>query len=558
MTEPGHGAEVFVRQLVAAGVRWIFGNPGTTEQALIDRLQDHDGIDLILALHEGVAVAAAEGYARASGTVGVVQLHAGPGLGNGMGMLYNARAGQTPLVVYVGQSQQPTLYQEPTLSTDLVLLAAPVAKWAHEVRTAQEIPQVLRRAFKVAMTPPRGPVVVAVPMDLMEAPCTAPVLPPSYVATGVRPDPRAIEDAATVLLDASSPAIVVGDGVSSAGARAAVGALARLLGAPIFGGSMSEVVTEPGEPLRAARLPFDGRGTLALLDGYDAVVAVGTKVFAQLFPADGWPLADRPLVHIGLDPWELGKNQPATIVFGEEQASVEELVAAVESGLTTELRTDWASRRALEEDRIARSRRRVAAGEGSATGGGPMPVEDAVAAIAAALPDDVRLVDETISAYGVVAGHFDQPPGHWFRGRGGGIGGGMAMPIGVQLADPDSTVVCLTADGSAMYSITALWTAAHHRLPIVWIVLDNRGYRLLKLNTLQFTTRSRPAGRAFVGADLVDPELDFVAVAQGMGVPAERVTTPEQIGPAVKRALARRAGPSLIQVVVDGDVPVPA
>src|SRR5215469_15633564 len=175
MADRRSGAVALCEQLVAAGVEWIFGNPGTTEQQLLHRLPDFPSLGFVVALHESVAVVAAEGYARASGKVGVVEMHAGPGLGNGMGMLYNAAEGRTPLLVYVGQSAQSGLYLEPTLSTNIVAMAAPVAKWAAEVRTAEEIPQVIRRAVKVALTDPCGPVVVGVPMDLMTADCAAPV-----------------------------------------------------------------------------------------------------------------------------------------------------------------------------------------------------------------------------------------------------------------------------------------------------------------------------------------------------------------------------------------------
>jgi benzoylformate decarboxylase len=156
-------ATVFVEQLRAAGVRWVFGNPGTTEQAFLDELQYHDDIDLILTLHEGVTVAAADGYARAAQSVGFVQLHSGPGLGNGMGMLYNAGISGTPLVVYVGQPPVASLHQDPTSNSDFAAMAAPLVKWAYEVRTADELPMVLRRALKIALTPPYGPVVLAVP-----------------------------------------------------------------------------------------------------------------------------------------------------------------------------------------------------------------------------------------------------------------------------------------------------------------------------------------------------------------------------------------------------------
>jgi benzoylformate decarboxylase len=557
MTAARTGADAFLEQLIAAGVRWIFGNPGTTEQAVIDKIQDHDGIDLIVALHEGAAVAAADGYARATGTVGAVLVHAGPGLGNALGTLYNARAGQTPLLVYVGQAEQRSFHLEPTLSGDFTAMAAPWAKWAYEVRTTEEIPAVLRRALKVASTPPRGPVVISVPIDLTSAPCAAPAIAPSSVSTAVRPDPAAVAEAARVVLGARSPALIVGDGVASSGAVAEVGALARLIGAPIFGGSMSEVCVDPDEPLRAARLPaVEGALAQKALAPYDVIVAIGTKVLQQIFPEPVPPLGTRPVVHIGLDPWELAKSQTSTVVFGDERVAVADLVACLDADLGPERRAEWAKRAADVGRALDAAREKAIAADRATAGGSPMTAEEAFAAIGAALPNDAYVVDETISNYGGAARYLHLGPGHWFRGRGGGVGVGMAMAVGVQVAHPGKPVLAVVGDGSAMYSITAVWTGAHHDLPIVWVVMNNRSYRLLKQNTLSH--RGVVPGRAFVGADLNAPELDFASLAKGMGVQGERITDPARIGPAIRAAFERRV-PVVLDVVIGQDLaPAPA
>ena len=255
MTDRRIGAQAFLEQLTACGVEWVFGNPGTTEQTVIDYIQDYPQLGLILALHEGVAVGAADGYARASGRLGVVQLHAGPGLGNAIGNLYNAYISHTPMLVYVGQSPQRALYQEPVLTADLVAMSRPVTKWAYEVRTADEIPQVTRRAVKVATTAPCGPVLLSIPLDLTDETCAAPVLPQQPVHNAIRPDPAAVAAAAQALRSADAPLILAGDAVATSGAVDAVSRLARLIGAPIMEGAAFETVADPGDPLLAGRLP---------------------------------------------------------------------------------------------------------------------------------------------------------------------------------------------------------------------------------------------------------------------------------------------------------------
>ena len=531
------GADAFIEQLIEAGVRFVFGNPGTTEAPVLSRLHKYPELTFIVALHESVAVCAAEGHARATGEIGVVELHAGPGLGNGLGMLYNAAEGRTPLLVYVGQVEQSGLYLEPTLSGDFVAQSYPIAKWAHEVRTADEIPQIVRRAVKVATTPPCGPVVLSVPMDLMEAPCAGLVARTSRIRTAVRPDRGAVEDAVEVIARADAPVVLAGDGVVSAGAIDELAELARLIGAPIHGAFMTETCIRPDEPLNAGRLPsIDGAAAAHALAHYDCVIAVGTKVLAQIFPIPGLPLDERDVVHIGLDPWELAKNQPSMVVFGDERESLRELIEILATRLESR-RIECDGRRARAEQTIADTRQRALDADRDRWSETPMSPERAIAEMAALTPEGAYVIDESITAYGALSRYFRLEPGRWFRLRGGGIGEGMAMPIGVQLADPGATTVALIGDGSSLYTITALWTAAHHDLPITWVILNNRSYRVLKENARLGSTPTSAADR-LVGVDLTRPEIDFVAVANGFGVEAHRLTTPGDIEQHYPAALA--------------------
>src|SRR3989454_3914613 len=186
------GRSAMIEQLLAEGVRYIFGNPGTTEQAFMDALQDYPQLKYILALQESVAIGVADGYARASGRPSFVQLHIMPGLGNAMGMLYNSYRTHTPMVIYAGQHPQRGASQEPILAGDLVRLAEPLTKWAVEAQDANEVPLLVRRAFKVAMEPPRGPVFISVPTNVMDEESEADILPSAPADTRVRADRTAI------------------------------------------------------------------------------------------------------------------------------------------------------------------------------------------------------------------------------------------------------------------------------------------------------------------------------------------------------------------------------
>lgn len=551
MTGLRTGRQAFAEQLVAAGVRHVFGNPGTTEQAFIDVLQDYP-LDFVLALHEGVAVGAAEGYARRSGEPAFVLLHTAPGLGNAMGMLSNAVLGRTPMVVYVGDMPRSSSFGEPALSGPILDMARTVSRWAWRVDCVDDLPQAVRRAFKVAVHE-RGPVILVVPSDVMDEPTAAPVCPPDLISRARTPDPAALSRAADTLARAERPAIVVADEIAEVGGQAAVGALAARLGAPVYQGYATEVAVAPDDPFDAGALPlFGGAGPASVLAGYDCVLALGTHLFKQAFAAAGPPLPlDVDVIHIGLDAWELAKNQPAQALEGDPAVAAADLDRLLKDRLDPDrVRV----RRSAVEALLRDSRDRRASQARAGWDDTPLSASRAVHTVLAELTADTVVVDEAVSAQPWVAVHRRHAPGTWLRSRGGGLGAGMSLPVGVALAEPDAPVVSLVGDGSALYTITALWTAAHLRLRVLWVVLDNGGYRMLKLNTASYLGPDRDPGRPFVGADLHDPMIDFVGLADGMGVGSARVTSFAELGAAVRKAL-ETDGPTLLQVMVDGSGP---
>src|SRR3954454_16206989 len=225
------GKRALLEQLVADGTRHIFGNPGTTEQPFMDVLQDYPQVQFVLALHEGVAVSMADAYARLTRRPAFVELHIAPGLGNGLGMLHNARVGKTPMVVFAGQSPSSVLLQEPHLSGPLVDMAKPIVKWAAQIEHAHDIPRALRRAFKIAAEPPAGPVFLALPMDVLDSEAEMDIAPTTYVSWRTRPELEGLKAAADLLAKAKRPMLMVGDGVNAAGAQSEATALAELVGA---------------------------------------------------------------------------------------------------------------------------------------------------------------------------------------------------------------------------------------------------------------------------------------------------------------------------------------
>ncbi|MBI2913031.1 MAG: thiamine pyrophosphate-binding protein [Chloroflexi bacterium] len=550
------GRYAMMEQLSAEGVAHVFGNPGTTEQAFMDALQDYPRLQYILALHESVAIGVADGYARAGGRPAFVQLHIMPGLGNAMGMLYNSYRARTPLVIYAGQHPQRGASQEPILAGDLVRLAEPLTKWAVEAQDASEIPVLLRRAFKVAMDPPRGPVFLSVPTNLMDEEADATIAPASYVNTRVRPDPEAIERVARLLAESRSPVIICGDGVATSGGQTDLVQLAEATGARVHASFTAELAFPSDHPLYAGLLNvISAAGLKGQLSSADVILAVGTPVLPLLFPLDESPFPEKAaVIHIDLDLPEIGKNWPIQMgLLADPRLALAGLVAALNRTLTAEQR-EAAKQRAAAVQTMSEQLMRAFDGAARARWDSvPISAGRMMSELAAALAPGTILFDESITAGGYLMRYlrFSEPGSH-YRASGGGLGPGLPNPIGIKLARPDRPVLSVVGDGAALYTIQALWTAAHHKIPVTWVVANNASYRILKLNMLEYLGEGA-VGRQFVAMDLTDPPLDFSRLAAAFGVKGARIEHPDEVGDAVREAQQANE-PRLVDIVIEGDI----
>jgi benzoylformate decarboxylase len=550
------GRQVLMETLVGQGVEYLFGNPGTTESPIIDSLQDYPQIRYVLGLHEGVALGAASYYAQASGRVGVVNLHVAPGLGNALGMLYNALKAGSPLVVTAGQQDTRLRLREPLLGHDLVAMAAPVTKWSVQAERGDEVASVLRRAFKVAQEPPGGPVFVALPIDVLEQETEQAALPPATLYLEHEPDPAGVAVAVEALLASRHPVIVAGDDVRRRGAHAELRSLAESLGAAVWvEGVRQHLVFPTTHPSYRGQLPFDAAAIRKALDGADAVLLVGGPFFEEVWFAPGSPFAeDAAVLQIEDSPGRLARNYPLRVgLLASPAAGLRAVRLALERAGGSALGAAAAERnatlRSLRARDMAAQRERAAKRWNSE----PIAIPRLMAEIETALPPDAIVVDEAITASIDLARTltFEQP-GDYFGARGGGIGQGLPGALGVKLAYPGRPVVAISGDGSSMYSIQALWTAAHHDLAVIFVILDNREYRILKHNMDAYRQRfGVRVERPYAHMDLGKPEISFVDIARGMGVAASRVTRPGELAPALAAALGA-GGPYLLDVMVEG------
>ena len=545
-------AAALMRTLRAAGVRYLFGNPGTTELPFLDAL-DGSGLEYIVALQEATAVAAADGWAQASGEVGVVNLHVAPGLANGLSILHNAARARAPLVVTAGQQDTRLLLGDPILAGDLVQLSEQFTKWSHEVRRPDDAVPALRRALTLARTPPTGPVFLSLPMDVLAEDTADPGDIPPVVPAPPRADPAAIERAADLLAAAARPSIVAGDGVARAGAVPALVALAETLGAPVHGEPIYRRVNFPGDhPLWRGGLHPTVAGARKALEGADAVLLVGASAFTWFLHTPGTPLGPGvAVIQMGAEPDEIGKQYPVTLgIVGDPRGGVTALAQAMARRLTPEARRAAAERAAaLAGGRAEHARRVRAAAEGDA-GRAPVSVAYLMHALAGLLPREAIVVDESASSLPHVLRQLPLgEPGAFYGSKTGTLGWAMGAAIGIQLAAPGRKVVVTIGDGSVMYAPQALWTAARYRLPITYVVANNASYAILKsgMETLGLASAKRGV---FPGMDLLDPEIDYLGLSRALGVRARRVEAPGQVRDALADALAHD-GPALVDVAID-------
>src|SRR5829696_6304734 len=332
------GKRAFLELLKQEGVEILFGNPGTTELPLMDALAvDHD-IRYVLALQEAAAMAMADGYAQASGKLAVVNLHVAPGLGNAMGMLYDAQKSAAPVLVTAGQHDQGFNVTEPILWADLPTLARPLVKWSAEVHRLADLPRMIHRAAKTALAPPTGPVFLSLPADVLNAEEEIDLGAPTRVAPQIRGDRAAIEAAATLLAKAERPLIIAGDAVAQSRAHAELVELAELIGAPVYPEAIANTASFPSShPLFRGAMVRLAPAIRDILAEHDVLFSVGGDLFTLSLPSDVEPApADLAIIHLDVDPWELGKNHPAeAAILGDPKATLPELTACVRERMTS-------------------------------------------------------------------------------------------------------------------------------------------------------------------------------------------------------------------------------
>ena len=551
------GADLFVEALESYGITHLFGNPGTTELPISERIGE-SSIEYVLALHEDVAVGAAAGYASArryhaheDGGVlplGVANVHVAPGLAHGLGNLHGASYTGAPLLLTAGTYSTDFQHEEPILSGDLVRMAEPFTKWAAEVKHVDALPTMLRRAVRVALTPPTGPVFLALPLDVALAETEREPERLGEIPTAGRGDEGAIERSAEAISEAESVLTVVGDGVARGGERAvsAAAAFAEASGARVCGEYITSESSFPTDhPLWDTHLPGGASVATERFAGADCLVFVGCSTNTPSLRYDGRRVpAEATLVAIGDDPWELGKNEPADhTVIGDPGTVLGELAARIGERLPEAER-----RKRIDRVETALDRSAPAPTESD----DPRASKDDLARALAATAGEALLVNEGVTAGAPLRRRLHLGPGRLLGNKSGGLGYGLPASIGAAFAEAERgeesrEVLGFIGDGSYLYYPNAIYTAARHDLDLTVVIADNRNYRILKDNTMRIFG-GEETDHAFVATEF-EPPVDLVRNAESHGASARLVDDPEGIEGAVEEALSE-SGPTVLDVLI--------
>ena len=552
------GIEVLLEILSAAGVRHIFGNPGSTELPLNDALVKDSRFGYIFGLHELPLTAMADGYAIASGGLGVVCVHTCCGLGNAMGMLYNAHCAGSPLLILAGQQDRRLRFGDPVLAGEMVGVVRPWTKWAVEVQRIEDLPSAVRRAVQAALTPPTGPVFLSLPVDIqLETAQGLDLRPPQLPDRRIRPPAEALHQAAEMLAQAKNPAILAGSRVTEAGAVGELVALAERLGAPVMAEQQTSHSRPPmplDHPLYTGILPLWSPDIRERLEGHDVIFAVGMnllRLYIYHEPANPFPEGTR-LIHLDADPGELGKNYPLDLaLLGDPKVGLGELAQVVAEILPAwQVEASIGRRASYLAQRVAEQERLHAEIEAS-WNERPMTPIALMGALARSLPPEAAVVEEAATTHnnllerlGVLA-----DPAARIAHRGWALGWGVGCAVGAKLAWPGRPVVALLGDGATLYGVQGFWTAAHHQIPVTFVVANNTQYKILKVSGGVMALPEVVRGN-HLGMDLVQPEVDFVGLARSFGVQAHRVTDPDDLSGRLLDSL-RANEPTLLDVRIE-------
>ena len=546
-------AQAYLQVAAAHGVEYIFGLPGTSGQEFIGTIADQEKIRFVLALHETCVVSMADGHARVTGRPSLAQVSTLPGSANAVGALYDAYRDRSPVVVTSTNVDTRIAGRDShTESKDLVEMTKQFTKWSAEVHRSDRIAEYLNRAFKVASTPPTGPVYLALPSNLLGESVSIqnPMADRSRIVPRIGADPEALRDAARLIAGAKRPLIVAGSGVAKAGAIDELVKFAEMVAAPVVMEPRYSFLSFPTNHPQSFQIPErEPSFTLPVWGEPDVILAIGCRLIREYrYLPEPVMKPESRCIHIEEDPWEIGKVFPVDVgIIADAKSALRSLLeiyaafAALAKGRDERLECIREAQEQVKSELESRVKQ----------GWDATPINAARLArtMDRLLENDTLIVNESPTSKDILLANFQFGKGrsYFSNSSGGFLGWGIGAAIGAQLGSPHRRVVACLGDGSTMFGIQGLWTLAKYRVPLLVIVFNNRAYMAVKNQFRGSAERVRIA--AEMGAEIVAPDVNFARLADTFGIFGQRVESPEAIEPALRRAMEQN-GPALVDVLI--------
>lgn len=548
------GAEILLACLKNEGIKYIFGNPGTTEVAILDALVETPEIEYILALHESVAIAMADGYARAGGGVGFVNVHTALGLSNAIGGLYGAHIDGIPLVLTIANKDSRILGRGVFSEVDdITAMTRQFTKWSWQVLRPENIAEDITRAFKIATTPPTGPVFLSIPEDFLALKMDIKIPPSQRFGSQPRMDPNTedIKKAVKLLLNAKKPVMIAGNEIAKTDALPQAIELAELLGIP--------VLAEGRQSLAYLNFPLDHplyRGGFEAQSAYiqtaDLILGVGCEIYVQTaYSKDDAVLQKIKTIHLHSNPEIIGKLYPVEVpILSDAKEGLASLISQIKASASTQrissfrerfnqMKTDWAEKEVIRAKEVK-----------SNWGKTPIQVARLVREIQDTADPDAIIIDDAIRSSRPLLKHYKfNQPGTYYRSPAGYLGWGLPAALGAKLALPQRQVIAYVGDGGFIMSNQALWTAARYQIPVTIIVCNNRQYRAVRDGAIRFKGKAVEKNH-FIGSSIDNPTPDLAQLAESFGVAGYTIKNPSQIKTVLKKAL-KSGKPSVLDVWIE-------
>ena len=556
----GTGGEMVIAQMKAAGIKYLFTNPGSFEVGFFDAFSDQTDMQLIMGLHEGIVISMADGYHRVTQQPSFVNVHVIAGTAQAAGQMYNASKDGSSIVVTAGMNDNELWSDDAGLAPrpgfDQKDVNRQFTKISWESRDGRSLALMVRRALKVAATEPGGPVYLAMAQHALEAKgIEATILPAErfLLRSKVRPSAASVEKAAKLLVEARNPVVVVGDEVWKSGAQAEMVAFAEKLGLPVTYTRQAFQNFPMRHPLSAGRFRS---GSDLQKPGVDLILSIGSFDFGS-YNVPSVPEApySARFVRIGIDTSHMGRNYPTDVaVVGDVKESLRDLSSAIDGMVTKQRLKAMAEPRSEKVRAFTKAQReRVETAARKNFGKSVIHPDELGAVMARTIDPDAIVVSENLTAkrdffnYG-----YREDEQMWIDNTGHSLGWGIGAATGAKLAAPDRQVVCTIGDGSVMYSASGFWTQKRYSVPVLTVVSNNHNYQTVRGAYYRYQNKMAASGH-YTGMYLGDPDIDFVKLADSQGVAGEQVTASSQLEPALKRGIkaTRDGNPYVVEVVID-------